>query len=182
MQDDRDLIDAALAGDRPAERALYERHVERVYRLAYRMTGDRTLAEDLTQETFVRAFDRLGTFRRESSFSTWLHSIAVSVTLNELRREAAARRREQASAEAGRERVSGDPEPDLKRALHAALDDLSETLRSALVLHDLEGFTHEEIAEMLGIPAGTSKARVSRAREQLRRVFEAVRRKTPVVG
>ena len=83
---DRDLITRCLAGDPSAERELYDAHVDRIYRLAYRMAGDGDLAEDFTQETFIRAFERLEQFRGESSLATWLHSIAVSVALNGMRK------------------------------------------------------------------------------------------------
>ena len=78
---DRELIARCLAGDADAERALYDAHVDRIYRLVYRMAGDGDLAQDLTQDTFIRAFERLQQFRGDSSLATWLHSIAVSVTL-----------------------------------------------------------------------------------------------------
>jgi RNA polymerase sigma-70 factor (ECF subfamily) len=85
--DERELIRRVLGGDAAAERALYDRHVDRVYRLAYRLAGgDRDLAEDFTQEAFVRAFDRLGEFLGEAALSTWLHSITVSVGLNGMRK------------------------------------------------------------------------------------------------
>lgn len=168
--DDQALIRAVLDGDRAAEHLLYDRHVERIYGLAHRMTGDPSSAEDLTQETFVRAFDRLPSFRGESAFSTWLHTIAMSVILNGLR--ASRNRRNAAPLDLVRELPARrQSPPDLKRALYAAVDELPESLRTSLLLHDVEGFTHEEIASMLGIPSGTSKARLSRARGQLRRIF-----------
>jgi RNA polymerase sigma-70 factor (ECF subfamily) len=83
--DERDLIARARAGSR-AERALYDAHVDRVYRLAFRLAGDDALAQDFTQETFIRAFDRLGSFRGDAAFSTWLHTITTTVVLNGLRK------------------------------------------------------------------------------------------------
>src|SRR5881275_2056346 len=83
---DRELIARCLAGDADAERALYDAHVDRIYRLIYRMAGDGDLAQDFTQDTFIRAFERLGQFRGDSSLATWLHSIAVSVALNGMRK------------------------------------------------------------------------------------------------
>jgi RNA polymerase sigma-70 factor, ECF subfamily len=168
VNDDR-LLERAIAGDAAAERALYEAHVERVYRLAYRFAGSEDLAQDFTQEAFIRAFERLSEFRGESSFATWLHAITVSVSLNGLRRT---RRIDQRSApldealaiDGGRR----EAEPDLKERLWRAVDALPEGYRTVFVLHDVEGHTHEEIGRLLGIEAGTSKAQLSRARGKLR--------------
>jgi RNA polymerase sigma-70 factor, ECF subfamily len=161
------LIERVLAGDPAAQRALYDTHVDRVYRLAYRFAGDGDLARDFTQETFIRAFDRIGTFRRKSSFSTWLHSIGVSVALNGLRSVRRLRERETSAVEAAideRKHV----EPDLKERLARAIDALPPGYRAVFVMHDVEGYTHEEIGGALGIEAGTSKAQLSRARAKLR--------------
>ena len=167
--DDRQLIARVLAGEPDAERALYDAHVDRVYRLAYRFAGDPDLAQDFTQDTFIRAFDRLETFRGESAFSTWLTSIAVSVAVNGLRKLKRFRTRETdlegASAVAGGTRRA---EPDLKARLTAAIDALPQGYRSVFLMHDVEGYTHEEIATALGVETGTSKAQLSRARSRLR--------------
>ena len=167
--DERDLIARARAGEPAAERALYEAHVDRVYRLAFRLAGDDDLARDFTQETFIRAFERLHTFRGESQLSTWLHAIATSVALNGLRKVKRFRQRETDLDDAGH--VAGGPrlaEPDLKRRLHAAIDALPEGYRTVFLLHDVEGYTHEEIGATLGVETGTSKAQLSRARAKLR--------------
>lgn len=167
--DDRDLIARVRAGDRTAERLLYDRHVDRVYRLVYRMAGDPDLARDFTQDAFVRAFEKLGTYRGEAAFSTWLHSVAASVTLNGLRRVRRLRRYEtdleDGAAVADRTR---EAEPDLKIRLRRAIDGLPEGYRAVFVMHELEGYTHEEIAGALGVEVGTSKAQLSRARARLR--------------
>jgi RNA polymerase sigma-70 factor (ECF subfamily) len=167
--DEPELIARARGGDPAAERALYDAHVDRVYRLAYRLAGDDELARDFTQETFIRAFQRLDTFRGESRLSTWLHAIATSVTLNGLRKVKRFRRRETGLEAA--DGVTGNPraaEPDLKTRLRAAIDALPMKYRAVVVLHDVEGYTHEEIAATLNVEAGTSKARLSRARAKLR--------------
>jgi RNA polymerase sigma-70 factor (ECF subfamily) len=164
-----ELIARARAGDAAAERDLYEAHVDRVYRLVYRFAGDADLARDVTQDTFIRAFERLSDFRGESRFATWLHSIAVSVALNRLR-EVKRRRAREVDLEEGRE-VAGtarDAEPDLKGRLAEAIDDLPEGYRTVFVMHDVEGYTHEEIGAVLGVEVGTSKAQLSRARAKLR--------------
>jgi len=167
--DDRELIAKVRAGDPAAERALYDAHVDRVYRLSYRMAGDDDLARDFTQETFIRAFERLDTFRGESAFSTWLHSIATTVALNGLRKVKRFRKREADIEEADAVTASrARAEPDLKRRLAQAIDALPEGYRTVFLLHDVEGYTHEEIGAALAIESGTSKAQLSRARAKLR--------------
>jgi RNA polymerase sigma-70 factor, ECF subfamily len=163
------LIERVMAGDPVAQRALYDAHVDRVYRLAYRFAGDGDLARDFTQETFIRAFDRIATFRRRSSFSTWLHAIGVSVALNGLRSVRRLRERETNAVDVAELRAprSGS-EPDLKERLARAIDALAPGYRAVFVMHDVEGYTHDEIGVVLGIEAGTSKAQLSRARAKLR--------------
>jgi RNA polymerase sigma-70 factor, ECF subfamily len=167
--DDRELIGRVQAGDVRAERELYDTHVDRVYRLVYRMVDDPHRAQDYTQEAFIRAFRRLGDFRGESALSTWICAIAVSVTLNGLRSLKRAREREVGLDDApaiGVRPVEADP--DLKVRLTQAIDRLPEGYRTVFVMHDVEGFTHEEIAATLGVQTGTSKAQLFRARARLR--------------
>ena len=164
-----ELISRAADGDRAAQKALYEGHVDRVYRLAFRMAGDDDLARDFTQETFIRAFQRLAEFRGESALSTWLHAIATTVSLNGLRKVRRIGDRETVIEDAeslGSEVRHADP--DLKDALRKAIDRLPEGYRAVFVMHDVEGYTHEEIGTALGIQAGTSKAQLFRARGRLR--------------
>src|ERR671910_3189645 len=121
---DRELIGRVLAGDPDAERALYDAHVDRVFRLVYRMAGDLDRAQDWVQETFIRAFERLGQFRGESSLSTWLCSIAMSVSLNGLRKVKRFREREVALEDAGSiGTMPREADPDLKVRLHRAIED-----------------------------------------------------------
>jgi RNA polymerase sigma-70 factor, ECF subfamily len=167
--DDRELIGQVLAGDPRAERALYDAHVDRVYRLVYRMVDDMHRAQDYTQETFIRAFRRLADFRGDSALSTWICSIAISVTLNGLRSLRRARERE-----VGLDDVpalgarTAQAEPDLKTRMTQAIDRLPQGYRTVFVMHDVEGYTHQEIAETLGVQPGTSKAQLFRARARLR--------------
>jgi RNA polymerase sigma-70 factor (ECF subfamily) len=167
--DETQLIARVRAGDSAAERALYDAHVDRVYRLAFRLAGDDELARDFTQETFIRAFDKLEGFRGEAAFSTWLHRIATTVALNGLRKVKRFRQREaeldEAVQVAGHNRAA---EPDLKVRLRRAIDGLPVGYRTVFVMHDVEGYTHEEIAGALGVETGTSKAQLSRARAKLR--------------
>src|SRR5688572_20689043 len=167
--EERELIARARLGDAAAERTLYDANVDRVYRLSYRLAGDDDLARDFTQETFIRAFARLDGFRGEAAFSTWLHRIATTVALNGLRKVKRFHRREaeldEAAELASRGRLA---EPDLKTRLRQAIDALPVGYRTVFVMHDVEGYTHEEIAGALGVETGTSKAQLSRARAKLR--------------
>lgn len=167
---ERELIEAVLAGDGRAERALYEAHVDRVYRLCFRLAnGDDARAQDFTQETFVRAFDRLASFRGDSALSTWLYRIGVSISLNGMRRVKRWDARETALDDAPEIGVvQRSAEPDLKTKLRRAVDALPEHYRVVFVMYDMEGYTHEEIGAVLEMPTGTSKARLSRARARLR--------------
>jgi RNA polymerase sigma-70 factor (ECF subfamily) len=164
-----ELIERVRAGDMVAARELYDAHVETVHRLAARMTGDPSLADDATQVAFIRAFRSLSRFRGDASFGTWLHRITVSATLNIIR----GRKRwnaQNAELDEGAHVIAPTAEPDvlLKERLHQAIDALAEHYRIVFVLYVIEGFDHQEIGEMLGIPVGTSKARLSLARSKLR--------------
>ncbi len=169
--DDRTLIARVLAGDPTAERALYDAHVDRVFRLVYRLAGDRDRAQDYTQEAFIRAFAKLAEFRGEAALSTWICSIAVSVALNGLRKVKRLRNREVELdvVEPVLPTVTrSTADPDLKQRLAQAIDDLPEGYRTVFVMHDVEGYTHEEIGRALGVQSGTSKAQLFRARAKLR--------------
>ena len=144
--DEELLVARAKRGDAAAERQLYDNHVGRIYRLAYRMTGEDDQAQEFTQETFIRAFERIDQFRGESKFGTWLNSIGTSVIYNGLRKVTRFRQREfeydEVGAIAGSERHA---EPDLKEKLTLAIDDLPVKYKMVFVMHDVEGYTHEEI-------------------------------------
>lgn len=166
---EQQLISRVRAGEPAAQRELYDAHVDRVYRLAYRLAGDDELARDFTQLTFIRAFEQIAGFRAESSLSTWLHSIGVSVALNGLRKVKRLHTREASLEEAEMVgSVAREADPDLKERLQKAIDGLGEKFRTVFLMHDVEGFTHEEIGEFLNIPAGTSKTRLFQARGKLR--------------
>lgn len=164
----------AAAGDASAFERLYRRHVARIHTLARRM-ADADAADDLTQDIFVRAWDKLGTFRGDSAFGTWLYRLGVNVILSHRRSrradqlwfgdDAALARAENPPARA--------PHPAIRLDLDAAIARLPEGARRVFVLHDVEGWTHEEIAEQLGLVAGTSKSQLSRARVALRSMLDA---------
>jgi RNA polymerase sigma-70 factor (ECF subfamily) len=164
------LIERVLDGDEAAARQLYDGHVDRVYRLCYRMAGDEELAREFTQDTFVRAFGRLDQFRGDAALSTWLYSITKSVVLNGLRKVKRIRTREVDMEETPALPVQARKsraEPDLKQRLHAAIDRLPDIYRMVFVMHDVEGYTHAEIGSSLEVAVGTSKARLHRARQML---------------
>ena len=169
LADQRALIERARRGDASAHRALYDTHVEQIYRLAFRLTGAEHLARDVTQDTFVRAFDSLHGFRGDSAFGTWLHSIAVSLSLNEIRRHKREQTRNAPLEDATMLAASAPrSDPLLRARLTEAVNDLPEGCRTVFMMHDAEGYTHEEIAVALGVAVGTSKAQLARARGKLR--------------
>lgn len=164
-----ELIARVLAGDRIAARQLYDAHASRVFRLAFRLTGDADLAREFTQDTFVRAFAQLSRFRGDAALSTWLHRITVTVVANAMRKVKRLRARETSLDEAhpiGLDNSGVDPV--LRDRLAKAIDELPEIYRVTFVMHDMEGYTHAEIAETLGVAEGTCKSRLSGARAQLR--------------
>jgi RNA polymerase sigma-70 factor (ECF subfamily) len=164
---DRALAEQVLAGDEGAFRQLYRRHTPRLLQLALRLLGGAEAdAEDVVQDTWIKAVEKLDTFRWESAFGTWLHAIALNVSREALRKRG--RRQETAfpeqmepSAPAPFERVEV---MDLERAIAQ----LPDGYRTVLVLHDVEGFTHEEIAEQMGVAAGTTKSQLFWARRAVR--------------
>jgi RNA polymerase sigma-70 factor, ECF subfamily len=171
---DYELAQASASGDMAAFEALYERHHRRVYSLCLRMLANPTEAEDLAQEVFVQLFRKIGSFRGESAFTTWLHRMTVNQVLMHFRKRGV--RLEQTTEEgdeltdvvqAGTERPQAMPVVD-RIALDAAIAQLPPGYRSAFVLHDIEGYEHEEVARLLGCSVGTSKSQLHKARMKLR--------------
>jgi RNA polymerase sigma-70 factor, ECF subfamily len=171
-----DSTDVALAagGDRQAFERLYRTHANRVYSLCTRMCGSRVQGEELTQDVFVRTWEKLPQFRGESAFSTWLHRLAVNVVLN-------ARKTGGKQASRTEENDVDDERWDVgaRAPMHIERMDLADAIaklppgaRRVFVLHDVEGYKHEEIAEMCGITSGGSKAQLHRARLLLREALE----------
>lgn len=170
--DEAELIERVLAGSMPAARQLYDAYVGDVHRLAIRMTADDALAEDATQDTFVRVFRGLHRFRGDAALRTWIHQIAVSAILTAIRgrKRWNARRAEIEEADHVPQQRR-EAEPDLRQRLYAAIDALPDIYRTVFVLYDVEGHSHDDIARLLRIPSGTSKARLSEARARLRRAL-----------
>ena len=171
-----DSTDVALAarGDRQAFERLYRTHSSRVYSLCTRMSGSRTKGEELTQDVFVRTWEKLPQFRGESAFSTWLHRLAVNVVLNARKTEGKQASRTD-EGDVDDERWNGAARAPMyieRMDLAEAIANLPAGARKVFVLHDVEGFKHEEIAEMCGITSGGSKAQLHRARLLLREALE----------
>jgi RNA polymerase sigma-70 factor (ECF subfamily) len=163
----------AAAGDRAAFERLYRQHVDRVFSLCARMVADRARAEELTQDVFVRAWDKLKLFRGDSSFSTWLHRLAVNVVLNARKTDSRRLARfEEEDEEQGMDAHAGTVGSTLQPGdlldLEEAMTRLPPGARRVFTLHDVEGYKHEEIAEMLGVTTGATKAQLHRARLLLR--------------
>jgi RNA polymerase sigma-70 factor (ECF subfamily) len=172
-----EAIERAKQGDAEAFQFLYELHKRRVYSLCLRMTGNTASAEDLTQEAFLQLFRKIGTFRGESAFSTWLHRMAVNVVLMQLRKknlpvvpidettegeDEGTIRKELGAADS---RLAGSID---RLHLQRAVDELPPGYRTIFVLHDVEGYEHNEIAAMIGCSIGNSKSQLHKARIKLR--------------
>lgn len=165
---------AAAAGDSRAFERLYRRHVQRVYGLCVRLhNGDRQRAEQATQDAFVRAWERIGSFRGESQFSTWLHRLTVNVVLGEhrlLRRWVTFEDSDVETEQAEHTSPGHHPQQQLGQRvdLERALARLPPGARAVVILHDIEGYRHDEIAKATGIAVGTSKAQLHRARKLMK--------------
>jgi RNA polymerase sigma-70 factor, ECF subfamily len=175
-----EAIDASMAGDQRAFEVLYNLHKRRVYSLCLRMVNNVAEAEDLTQEAFMQLFRKIATFRKESAFSTWLHRLTVNVVLMHLRKK-------------GLDEVSLDQEPDEdaqelpkkeyggddlnlvgavdRVTLEKSIAELPRGYKTIFVLHDIEGYEHNEIAEMIGCSIGNSKSQLHKARMKLRSIL-----------
>lgn len=167
------LIQRACQGDGRAVQALYDRYGPRVYAVVRRIAGDDESARDYAQEAWIRAIRALPTFRGDARFSTWLHRIAVNAAL-QAARKAEKRRRYQGPIPDDVPVAADDGDPLLEERLEAALDRLPDGMRQVLVLHDVEGYTHEEIGEAMGVTAGTSKSQLFKARAKMRELLRGV--------
>lgn len=161
------LIRKACLGDAGAVRSLYERYSPRVYAVVRRIAGDDDLAQDYAQEAWIRAVRALPTFRGDSRFSTWLHRIAVNSALQAVRKAETRTKRQAPMPDS----VAVAPQIGdalLGTRLENALDKLPDGMRQVLILHDVEGYTHDEIGEVLGVTSGTSKSQLFKARAKMR--------------
>ena len=173
---DLELTRQAAAGDTGAFEQLYRRHFRRVYALCFRMLGNPTEAEDLTQDVFTHLFNKVGSFRGESAFTTWLHRLTVNQVLMYFRRRSARPEFTTDEGETPTQIVRGTENPDRmpiidRIALERAITQLPPGYRTVFVLHDVEGHDHFEIAEILGVSEGTSKSQLHKARLKLRQIL-----------
>jgi len=187
-----DSTDVALAaaGDRQAFERLYRTHANRVYSLCARMSGSRSKGEELTQDVFVRTWEKLPQFRGESAFSTWLHRLAVNVVLMHFRQKGLLETSLEQTLEPQHE---GEPRREFgandifltgsidRLTLENAIAGLPPGYRMVFVLHDVEGYEHNEIAEMLGCSIGNSKSQLHKARMKLRTFLSSLRPNASIV-
>lgn len=170
---DIELCRLAAGGSLTAFELIYQRYHRRTYSLALRMTGSQTEAEDLTQEVFIQLFRKIGSFRGDSAFSTWLHRMTVNQVLMHFRRRSVKNERTSEDGEMPEQTVRGTANPNKMQvvdriALKNAIAELPNGYRNVFVLHDVEGFEHEEVARIMGISVGTSKSQLHKARLKLR--------------
>lgn len=173
---DFELAKKAAGGDGKAFEELYRRHYRRVYALTLRMMGNPTEAEDMTQEVFLQLFNKVGMFRGESAFTTWLHRMTVNQVLMHFRKKSTRSELLTDEGETPVQIVKGTENPGTapvidRIGLENALKQLPNGYRTVFVLHDVEGYEHYEIAEMLGIAEGTSKSQLHKARLKLRQLI-----------
>ena len=176
-----EAIRLAQQGDAAAFERIYEIHRRRVYSLCLRMVSNTTEAEDLTQEAFLQLFRKIGTFRGESAFSTWLHRLSVNVVLMRLRKKTLLESSLDEASDPDEEgqgprRDFGNPDPRLSGAvdrmnLQRAVEELPQGYRAIFVLHDIQGYEHNEIAEIMGCSVGNSKSQLHKARMRLRELL-----------
>lgn len=175
-ENDFELTKKAAAGDVAAFEQIYRRHFRRVYSICLRMTGNAVEAEDLTQDVFVHLFKRIGSFRGESAFTTWLHRLTVNHVLMHFRKRSTKSEITTEEGETPEQIVRGTENPNAmpivdRIALEKAIEQLPPGYRTVFVLHDVEGYEHEEIARMLGFAEGTSKSQLHKARLKLRNLI-----------
>jgi len=173
---DLELVRAAASGDAVAFERIYEQHRRRVYSLCARMLGNVEQAEDLTQEVFLQVYRKIGSFRGDSAFTTWLHRLAVNQVLMHFRKRGV--KLEHTSEEGDFTNVVETPLQSTRRismvdrlALERAIAQLPPGYRTVFLLHDVEGYEHEEISSTLGVSVGTSKSQLHKARMRLRELL-----------
>jgi RNA polymerase sigma-70 factor, ECF subfamily len=174
---DYQLAQSSAAGDMSAFEELYQRHSRRVYSLCLRMTQNVSEAEDLMQEAFIQLFRKIGSFRGDSAFTTWLHRLTVNQVLMHFRKRSVKMEKTTEEGETPVQVVRGTENPNQmpvidRIALDKAIAQLPPGYRSVFVLHDVEGHEHEEIAQMLGVAVGTSKSQLHKARMKLRALLK----------
>lgn len=170
---DLSLTQKAASGNIAAFEMIYQRYHRRTYSLCLRMTNSQTEAEDLTQEVFIQLFRKIGSFRGDSAFSTWLHRLTVNQVLMHFRRRSVKNEKTTDEGEMPEQTVNGTANPNKMRvvdriALKKAIGELPPGYKNVFILHDIEGYEHEEVSRLLGISVGTSKSQLHKARLKLR--------------
>ncbi|MGH9947189.1 MAG: RNA polymerase sigma factor [Pyrinomonadaceae bacterium] len=174
---DFDLTQAAAKGDMAAFEEVYQRHHRRVYSICLRMLQNSHEAEDLTQDVFIQLYRKIGSFRGDSAFTTWLHRMTVNQVLMHFRKRNVKYEKVTEEGETPDQIVSGTSDPEKMRivdkiALEHAIEQLPSGYKNVFVLHDVEGFEHEEVARILGCSVGTSKSQLHKARLKLRKLLK----------
>ncbi|WJG11234.1 sigma-70 family RNA polymerase sigma factor [Aliiglaciecola sp. LCG003] len=164
---ERDLISAVQQGDRKAYQALYQYYIGQVYGLCLRLTSDKTLAEDAAQEVFIQLWRKIGNYKGESKFSTWLHTVTSNITISYLRKQRGWLQRMFNIEESEAMHHSAEEQMDLSD-LEGYVARLPERARIVFVLHAIEGYRHEDIAQMMNMAVGSSKAQFHRAKQLLK--------------
>ncbi len=174
---DFELTQAASNGDMGAFEEIYQRHHRRVYSICLRMLQNAFEAEDLTQDVFIQLYRKVGSFRGDSAFTTWLHRMTVNQVLMHFRKRNVKYEKTTEEGDTPDQVVTGTGDPDKmpivdKIALESAIDQLPTGYKNVFVLHDVEGFEHEEVARILGCSVGTSKSQLHKARLKLRKLLK----------
>jgi RNA polymerase sigma-70 factor (ECF subfamily) len=176
QMDDNALITQCIEGQEQAFAVLFERHKDRVYTLALRFTRDPNDAADVLQEVFLRVHRHIHTFRQEAAFSTWLYRLTLNTSRTFLTRREKRQHREQPHEEGWEERSPGRtsplPDPAAKKQILQVLNELPDGYRDVLILHDIEGLPHKEIAAIMDITVGTSKSQLYKARRKMREALK----------
>lgn len=176
-QSDLELAQMANGGDTGAFEELYRRHHRRVYSICLRMLQNASEAEDLTQDVFIQLYRKIGSFRGDSAFTTWLHRMAVNQVLMHFRKKTVKFEKTTEEGDTPVQIVSGSSDPRKmqvvdKIALENAIKQLPEGYKNVFILHDVEGYEHEEVARILGCSVGTSKSQLHKARLKLRKLLQ----------
>ncbi|MFZ1701951.1 MAG: RNA polymerase sigma factor [Pyrinomonadaceae bacterium] len=174
---DFDLTQTAAKGDMAAFEEIYKRHHRRVYSVCLRMLKSPTEAEDLTQDVFIQLYRKVGSFRGDSAFTTWLHRMTVNQVLMHFRKRIVKYEKTTEEGDTPDQAVTGSANPERMRivdkiALENAVEQLPNGYRNVFVLHDVEGFEHEEVARILGCSVGTSKSQLHKARLKLQKLLK----------
>jgi RNA polymerase sigma-70 factor, ECF subfamily len=174
---DFELTQSASKGDMAAFEEIYQRHHRRVYSICLRMLQNAHEAEDLTQDVFIQLYRKIGSFRGDSAFTTWLHRMTVNQVLMHFRKRNVKFEKVTEEGETPDQIVAGTSNPDKmpivdKIALQNAIEQLPDGYKNVFVLHDVEGFEHEEVAKILGCSVGTSKSQLHKARLKLRKLLK----------